>query len=114
VTAAGLGLRPFAPAHLRVEREDADLRFSWVRTTRIGGDNLNAVEVPLAEEREIYRVTVRSAEETLRRADVTEPRFDYTSAMQAEDGASGPIQIGVAQLSATVGYGPERVIEINA
>ena len=113
VTAGAVGLRPFAPAHLRARPGDDGLAITWVRTTRVGGDNLQSVEVPLGEEREAYRVTVRQGQNTLHTADIETPSFIYTAAQQALDGATGQISIAVAQLSATYGYGPERVIEIH-
>ena len=113
VTAGAVGLRPFAPAHLRAHPGDDGLAITWVRTTRVGGDNLQAVEVPLGEEREAYRVTIRQGQNTLHTAEIETPNFIYTAAQQALDGATGQISIAVAQLSATYGYGPERVIEIH-
>ena len=110
----GVGLRPFAPAHLSVRRVGSDLVLDWVRTSRVGGEDFQAVEIPQAEADERYRVTVRKDGLALRVADVTGPGFAYTSAMQAEDGAEGTLVFGVARLSAAVGYGPERVIEANA
>ena len=56
---AGAGLRPFAPAHLRARRVGGDMALRWVRTTRIAGWDFAAVEVPLGEAREAYRVTIR-------------------------------------------------------
>ncbi len=112
----GAGLRPFAPAHLRARRRGEDLDVSWVRTTRIGGSDFAAVEVPLGEAREAYRVTIRQGATVLRRAEVAVPAFDYTGEMQAEDGVAGAAQgaltIGVAQLSMSYGYGPERRIDV--
>ena len=38
---AGVGLRPYAPAHLRVSRSaSGDLTATWIRRSRIGGDSL--------------------------------------------------------------------------
>jgi len=109
----GAGLRPFAPAHLRARRLGGDILLSWVRTTRIGGANLQAVEVPMAEATEAYRVTVRSGGVVLRRIETTAPAAIYGAAEQAADGAAGLIDIAVAQLSSMVGYGPERVIQLH-
>jgi hypothetical protein len=109
---AGVGLRPFAPAHLRARRLGGDVAVRWVRRTRIGGDDFAAVEVPLGEAREAYRVTIRQGATVLRRAEVAAPAFDYTAAMQAADGVSGSVTIGVAQLSTSYGYGPERRIDV--
>lgn len=112
-TAAGAGLRPFAPAHLRAHAQGGDLAISWIRTTRVGGERLEGVEVPLAEEHERYRVTVRQGGATLRTEEVDGAGFVYSAAMQVADGAAGAIEIGVARLSATHGYGPERVVDAN-
>jgi hypothetical protein len=108
----GTGLRPFAPAHLRARRVGGDLAVRWVRTTRIGGGDFAAFEVPLGEAREAYRVTIRQGATVLRRAEVTAPVFDYTAAMQAADRVAGGVTIGVAQLSTSYGYGPERMIDV--
>jgi hypothetical protein len=111
----GAGLRPFAPAHLKARRSaGGELAIAWVRTTRIGGGDFAAVEVPLGEAREAYRVTIRQGAAVLRRAEVAAPAFAYTGAMQAEDGVAGgmPLTIGVAQLSMSYGYGPERRIDV--
>jgi hypothetical protein len=83
-----------------------------VRTSRTGGGDFAAVEVPLGEEREAYRVTVRQGGTVLRAAEVATTAFDYTAAMQAADGAAGRLTIGVAQLSASFGYGTERKIDV--
>ncbi|MEM1298707.1 MAG: glycoside hydrolase/phage tail family protein [Pseudomonadota bacterium] len=112
-TAGAVGLRPFAPAHLRARSQGADLAISWIRQTRMGGDSFVSVEVPLGEEREAYRLTVRSGDIVLRTVEVSEPALIYTASDQAADGASGAISVSVAQLSATYGYGPERTIEIH-
>ncbi|MFK7945714.1 MAG: glycoside hydrolase/phage tail family protein [Paracoccaceae bacterium] len=111
--AEAVGLRPFAPALLRAVVEEGTLAVSWIRRTRIGGDNIAAVEVPLGEEIEAYRVTFRKDDNVLRIVETNLPAFTYTAAQQVTDGASGSISIGVAQLSATYGYGPEKVIEIH-
>jgi hypothetical protein len=50
-TNSGSGLRPFSPVHLKAVRDQAtgDVRLSWIRRTRLGGDSW-AAEVPLGEE----------------------------------------------------------------
>ncbi|MEM7743116.1 MAG: glycoside hydrolase/phage tail family protein [Pseudomonadota bacterium] len=113
VATDGLGLRPFAPAHLRARLAGDTVQLSWIRRTRIGGDGLAQVAVPLGEEAEAYRVSVRQGGALLRQADVTAPTFDYTAAMLASDGASGTLTIGVKQLSAAFGFGPEKRVTID-
>lgn len=112
-TAAGAGLRPFAPAHLRVRTQGTDVAIDWVRTTRIGGERLEGVEVPLAEEHERYRLTIRQGGAALRTEELDGPGFTYSATMRAADGATGAIEIGVARLSASYGFGPERVVTAN-
>ncbi|RFC64230.1 hypothetical protein DYI37_07775 [Fulvimarina endophytica] len=60
---ASLGLRavrPYAPVHLSALFEpDGAVRLGWIRRTRVGGDSWQAEDVPLGEEREIYRLRVR-------------------------------------------------------
>jgi hypothetical protein len=112
VAFAGVGLRPFSPARLRARRDHAtgDVAVTWLRRTRIGGDSWAAVEVPLGEEREAYRLRVLSGGAPVREAALAAPAFIYTAAQQAADGVAGPLEFRVAQLSLTYGYGPERGI----
>ena len=52
---AGVGLRPYRPAHLVAEREAGGaIRLAWTRRTRIDGDSWAGTDVPLGEEREAY------------------------------------------------------------
>jgi hypothetical protein len=106
----GLGLRPFAPVHLQGRRNPAngDWTFLWTRRTRIGGDSWAGLEVPLAEESELYRLDIleEPGGEVLRSVELAAPPFLYTAAMQVEDfGATQwNVPIRVAQVSPV--YGP--------
>jgi len=100
----GVGLRPYAPAHLRMV-QNGDVSLSWVRRTRIEGDVWQSYEVPLGEDREAYLVRVSSAGTVLREVEVLTTGFVYTSAMQTDDGASGLIEFEVAQISERFGVG---------
>ncbi len=59
----GLGLRPLSPVHLQGKRNPAngDWTFVWVRRTRVGGDSWEGLDVPLAEESELYRLDILDA-----------------------------------------------------
>lgn len=111
----GVGLRPYAPAHLRVRRDpvDGSLNISWVRRTRISGDSWEGEEVPLGEAREAYRVEIRQGGAVLRRAEVSAPVYTYASAEQAADGLAAGATIHVAQVSETFGAGPYRSIPLD-
>ena len=102
----GNGLRPYAPAHLSVQRDGAgDYAARWIRRTRIDGDAWEPPEVPLGEESEAYLVRVMSAADGLLREEiVTDPAWAYGAAAQAADGLSHPAWLEVAQISAR--YGP--------
>ncbi len=107
----GNGLRPYAVSHLRsLVGAGGDVDVSWIRRTRIDGDNWVGVEVPLGEESESYLVTVIANGMVKRQAQVGAPVWTYTTAQQAADGIGGAYRIEVAQISARYGTGPARGI----
>ncbi|MGJ8594915.1 baseplate multidomain protein megatron [Sulfitobacter sp.] len=109
----GNGLRPYAPAHLRAAlQNDGSLEITWVRRTRIDGDDWETVEVPLGEESEAYLLRVIKDGSVLRERSMTVPLFNYTSSAQSSDGATGRFQIEVAQMSSSYGVGLFNRIEI--
>lgn len=90
-------IRPFAPCHLRCERDaDGAVRLTWTRRSREGWAWLDGVDAPLGEERELYRVRVGS-----RVVDVAEPRWTFGAAEQAMDGVvDTPLTFAVEQVGA--------------
>ena len=104
-TFSGIGLRPFAPVHLTARTADDETHLTWIRTTRVGGDRWEGLDVPLGEEREIYRVTVLRDGQPVRFTEVGTPGFTYTALMRTEDGGPGPVTFRVAQGSTAFGFG---------
>jgi len=102
----GLGLRPYAPVHLRLVEAAGDLRVTWIRRTRIGGDRWDTPEVPLGEESERYLLRVRRGAQVLREVVLEAPAWTYPAAERAADGPDTGKRIEVAQISA--GFGPGR------
>ena len=104
----GRAQRPWSPCHLsREDQADGDVVFSWIRRARMGGDPFDG-EPPLGEEAERYRIEILGDAGAVRSAEVGEPAFRWTTAMQAADFPGGtPAQsmIRVAQWSATFGFG---------
>ncbi|PHS40237.1 MAG: hypothetical protein COA91_04475 [Robiginitomaculum sp.] len=49
-------LRPLSPVHIKVKRGGININISWIRRTRVGGDNWAALDVPLGEDSERYVV----------------------------------------------------------
>jgi hypothetical protein len=72
---------------------DTELR--WIRRSREGWAWRDAVETPLSEEREAYRV-VRTAGGESVAVEVGAPLFVYTATMRAADIASGASNAGFA------------------
>ena len=110
----GIGLRPYSVAHL-VGKWDVsgDLAISWIRRTRIDGDNWSSVEVPLGEESESYSVVISKDDIVIRETTVSSPSWVYSSSMQADDAISAPFVVSVAQNSTTFGPGPSKSTEVH-
>ena len=103
----GVGLRPFSPAHVNVVRNSESTRLvSWIRRTRIDGDNWEVIEVPLGEDLRSYRVVVKKGE-----IEILE-LFSDLEFIEVKDSTLGGFQhdndlkFEVAQLSARFGSGP--------
>ncbi len=107
----GNGLRPYAPVHLRVSASGVGDEFSWVRRTRIDGDDWDGLEVPLGEEGESYLIRILAGGAVLRETVVSAPNWQYSDAMKLEDGLSGAYELSVAQVSAS--YGPGAVARLQ-
>lgn len=111
---SGIGLKPYAPAHLKAWETDGDLVLSWVRRTREDGDSWEASEVPLGEESEAYQVRVLQGTTLIREAVVTSPGWGYSAALRGQDGISGLYRIEVAQISARFGTGYAAQLDLSA
>ncbi len=110
----GVGLRPYAPVHLRAKADGAGgFNITWIRRTRIDGDSWQSVEVPLGEAQEAYHLRVWNGATLLREADVAAPHWAYGASEIAADAASGSIAIETAQISTRFGTGPYNRITIN-
>ena len=74
-----------------------------------------AVEVPLGEAREVYRVEILSGATVVRSLEVETPALVYTAAQRAADLAvapGAPLVARIAQGSAAWGWGPARTIQM--
>jgi hypothetical protein len=80
------GLQPLSPVHVKAETDGAgDVQFSWIRRTRLGGDDWEGDDVPLGEESERYRVEIYDGVTLLRSIDVTDPAATYTATDRTTD-----------------------------
>ncbi len=111
VTLAGKARRPLSPAHLGGVRDPGtgNWTVSWIRRSRIGGDDFDAEDIPLGETAEYYKLEILDGPggSVLRTVEQAVDTFTYTAAMQTAD--FGSIQWSftarVSQKSSTYGYG---------
>lgn len=109
----GNGLRPYRPVHLSAVRSGADLAVSWIRRTRLDGDDWDIADVPLGEDSESYTVRVSQGGQVLREVIVGTQSWTYDAGAQSSDGVSGVLEVSVAQNSARYGAGPFNSIEVG-
>jgi hypothetical protein len=110
----GVGLRPYTPVQLKVVREvGGNLRVNWIRRTRIDGDSWLSYEVPMGEDAEMYRLRVWKGVSLLREHEITTPAWVYSASEITADGATGAVDIEVAQLSTRFGIGPYNRMTVN-
>jgi len=109
----GVGLRPYAPAHLRSAVDGSDVDFSWIRRTRIDGDTWQGTDVPLGEDSEAYLIRVSDAGGIKREVTVPTSNWTYLAADRAVDGTAPQFTVEVAQVSARFGPGPSTRITLN-
>lgn len=116
VTVAGRALWPLAPVHLTAARRAGGLMLGWIRSTRIGGDDWRAPEVPLGEAVEGYRVRLYVDESVVWEGETGAAQMEIGEAeiLALFGGWPDAVELGVAQLSAAVGAGREarRVIAL--
>lgn len=112
--ASGLALKPFRPAHARAVRDAAGaLNVTWIRRSRVDGDNWTLADVPLGEAFERYRIRLFAGGTLRREVVLTAPGWVYSAAEQNADGIGTACTIEVAQISDRVGPGHLARMEIN-
>lgn len=105
----GRAIRPPAPVHLRAARQsDGTIRFGWVRRSRTGWGWQDAIDAPLGEESERYRLSIATAAGGTRTIEALVPGYDYAPADQGADGFSGGgvLQVSVAQIGTAAASEP--------
>jgi hypothetical protein len=110
VTMAGgiRALEPLEPVHLSGRAdEQGNLHIAWIRRGRIDADSWLAAEIPLGEEREAYRIEIRSSGKLIRSAEVARPEWLYPAALRLADFGSlaSAVDFSVAMISSAAGAG---------
>jgi hypothetical protein len=108
----GLGLRPLSPVHLKAAPDAEGLRLSWIRRTRQDGDTWEGLDVPLAEETELYRIRILSGSTILREAFSPIPEWSYPASEVEQDRNSPEIKAEITQISARFGPGAPGLLRL--
>ena len=100
LASAGSTLQPLAPVHPRLTRTaSSDPEWRWIRRARGAWHWFDGIDVPLVEEREIYRVGFGPVDAPVSHWDVIEPCFTLAQADWASlSGAHPSAQLWVRQV----------------
>ncbi len=113
----GLHLRPLSPVHLRARRGADGVRFTWVRRTRVGGDDWASPQTPLGEAREAYRFELLGAGVTpVWAQEAAAPEIVLPAADEAvlfPDAPKARFVVRVAQLSDAFGPGAPQIATVS-
>jgi hypothetical protein len=103
----GQHLRPLSPVHIKTKITDDNLVVTWIRRTRIGGDDWVSLEVPLGEISELYEVGFSVGGDVFYTQQSAEPGLDISLALlEVEKGeAFTHITLTVYQISQSYGRG---------
>jgi hypothetical protein len=94
---SGRSVRPPSPVHLRAQRRaSGDVALSWARRSRQGWRWIDAVDAPLGEEREAYRVTVTPASGAITTIDTDQVAIDVPAAAAPVGAMISVRQLGTA------------------
>jgi Putative phage tail protein len=106
-------LRPLSPVQLvAVLQTNGDTTCSWTRRSRAGFDWIDGVDAPLAEDAELYQVSVIANGTVIRQTTTNTPGYVYPAAQRAADSVAGPLTLRVSQTSAQVGAGTQAEISL--
>lgn len=113
LTLDGRAMLPPSPVQCVANRTaDGDLALRWTRRSRLGWQWRDLVDVPLAEERENYQLTVMAGAATLRAVSLEAPAWTYMAADMTSDLATAggvPLVIAIRQIGT---HGPSRPLII--
>lgn len=114
-TPAGIGLRPFAPVHVRQPwrhgRAPGDLEIRWIRRDRaLAADSWNAAAIPMSEAREDWQVEILDGAVAIRTLTASTSSVTYTAAQQLADwgallGPGDSLRLRIAQIGQAFGPG---------
>lgn len=92
----GVAVQPLSPVALAATAAGSDLALTWTRRSRDGWRWRDAVEVPMSEEAERYRLTKSAAGRPETSVDVSVPTWIYSAGERALDAAAGAATATIA------------------
>jgi len=104
-------MKPLSPVHIEGSRDGSNnLTITWIRRTRVAGDWVDNIDVPLGETTEAYEVDILNGPggAVLRTiTGLTSQTASYSAANQTTDGITpgNPVTVVVYQISSTIGRG---------
>ncbi len=104
-------VKPLSPVHAKATFDAAGaVALSWIRRTRVGGDNWDGPDVPLGEEQELYRVDVSDGSGSALVRESGTPALALTAEEQTAVFGVLPAElvVSIAQVSPTWGAGTAR------
>ena len=108
--------KPFSPVHISAKRlANDDLEISWIRRSRIYGDDWHAVEIPLGETSENYQLSILDGPIKTREIQAQSQKVIYSQADQLADFSTLPtsLSLTIAQLDAFNNPGSARSAILN-
>lgn len=114
-TSTGAGYLPYAVCHVKGDRDaEGNLKLSWKRRTRIGGNWRAYVDAPLSETAESYQVEIVSGTQVVRTFNASAPEVTYAVADQRKDlgGAKSAVKVRIYQMSEKVGRGRMKEVTV--
>lgn len=116
VTYQGLNLKPYAPVHIKGERDGSgNLVISWVRRARINGEWRDNVDVPIGEAFEQYEIDIMDGEtvmRTIRISDATQATYDVAEQTADFGSPQSAVMVHIYQLSEAIYRGSAAVISV--
>ncbi|WP_343313910.1 glycoside hydrolase/phage tail family protein [Brucella sp. BE17] len=105
-------LKPLSPVHLKYDLQlNGDLVFRWIRRGRVDADSWLGEDIPLGEERELYRVDVWQEGQLLRSEQVAASVWTYADVDRLAETGTGSFELHVAMVSAKIGTGDVAILE---
>ena len=114
-THQGVGLKPYAPVHVKGLRDSSgNLTINWIRRARGENGWRDFVDAPLNETSEAYDIEVLSGSNVVRTLTASTTEVSYTTAQQITDFGStqSSVSLRIYQLSAAIGrgYGAQAIV----